>query len=243
MMSARAAPRRACCTGRTTAVLRAAARAADQRPPRALSTRPGLHRCPARTRLCPPYFGRTSIGDSPFPSSLRPGPRGTGGIGVPAYRGRANLGAEAWRPRGHVVPAADDHGIHEVLMQVVYVFDGAVLGGSRYGDAVEHGQVLHQLAQADSARVRADRDAELGGQQQDRDGLVDAPDPDRVELQDIDRLRLQELLAHHPVVHVLAGSDPDRRHAPPAGCVPDTTPWPRRLLPPPKALLRHPPYH
>src|SRR5260370_40704895 len=131
--------------------------------------------------------------------------------------GAANLGAEAWRPRDHVVPAADDHGLHEVLMQVVYVFDGAVLGGSRYGDEVEHGQVLPQLAQAASARVRADRDAELGGQQQDRDVLVDAPDSGRVELQDIDRLRLQELLAHHPVVHWLAGGEPARRHGPADG--------------------------
>ena len=87
---------------------------------------------------------------------------------------------------------------------------------SRAGDrdVVEHGQVLDQLAQPDAAGVRAHRDAELGGQQQDRDVLVDPGDPARVDLQHVDRVGLQQLLEHHPVGDVLAGGHRDR---PPSG--------------------------
>ena len=37
-------------------------------------------------------------------------------------------------------------------------------------------------------------------------------DPAGVDLHDVDRLRLQQLLEDHPVLHVLAGGDPDRVH-------------------------------
>ena len=55
--------------------------------------------------------------------------------------------------------------------------------------------------------MRADRDAELRGQQQHRDHLVDAADAAGVDLADVDRLGLEELLEDHAVLHVLAGRD------------------------------------
>ena len=60
--------------------------------------------------------------------------------------------------------------------------------------------------------MRADGDPELGGQQQDRDDLVDATQPARVDLADAQGAGRQELLEHDPVVDVLAGRDPDGRH-------------------------------
>ena len=50
-------------------------------------------------------------------------------------------------------------------MQVVDPFDDAILGGPADGDVVEHREVLDVLTEADPARVRTDRDPELGGQQ------------------------------------------------------------------------------
>jgi len=54
------------------------------------------------------------------------------------------------------------HRIHEVLVQVIHVFDDDVLEGSRHRHKIEGGQVLHQLAQSYPAGVRTDRNPELG---------------------------------------------------------------------------------
>ena len=48
-----------------------------------------------------------------------------------------------------------------------------------------------EFAQADTAGVRADRDAELGGEQQDGEVLVDAADAGRVDLDDIEGAGLE----------------------------------------------------
>ena len=68
--------------------------------------------------------------------------------------------------------------------------------------------MLGVLAQPDAAGVRADRHAELRGQQQHRQHLVDAAEPAAVELADVDRVELQQLLEHDAVLDVLAGRDP-----------------------------------
>ena len=75
-----------------------------------------------------------------------------------------------------------------MLVQVVDPLDDAVLERAADGDVVEEREVLDVLAEADAARVRADRDAELRRQQQHRDRLVHAADAARVELADVDRL-------------------------------------------------------
>ena len=61
-----------------------------------------------------------------------------------------------------------------MLVQVIDVLDDPPVERAADRDVVEDRQVLDVLAQADAAGMRADRDAELGGHQQDREDLVDA---------------------------------------------------------------------
>ena len=145
--------------------------------------------------------------------------------------------APRWRPRpgrpGYAYSASDDGqhldavaggarargsgrrsttaGSAEVLVQVVDPLDDAVLQRAADADEVEDGEMLHVLAEADAAGMRADRDAELRRHQDDRQHLVDAGDAARVDLADVDRLGLEELLEDDAVLHVLAGRDADRR--------------------------------
>jgi hypothetical protein len=72
-----------------------------------------------------------------------------------------------------------------VLVQVVDPFQLAPLRGAGQRGEVEHRQVLDDLAQADAASVRADRHAELRGQQQVGDVLVHPGHPAGVDLLDI----------------------------------------------------------
>ncbi len=67
--------------------------------------------------------------------------------------------------------------------------------------------MLDELAEADAARVRADRHAELGRQQQDRHDLIDTRQPAGVDLAEGDGVRLHELLEDDPILAVLAGGD------------------------------------
>lgn len=73
--------------------------------------------------------------------------------------------------------------------------------------------MLDGLTQADAAGVRADRYAELGGQQQVGNVLVDATDPGGIDLHDGHAAGLQQLLEDDPVLHMLTGGDPDGRDA------------------------------
>lgn len=93
-------------------------------------------------------------------------------------------------------------------------------------------QVDDILAEAYSACMRAHRYAKLGRHEQDAEDLTHARQPARVDLDHVDRLRLQQLLEDHPVVRVLA-----RRNANPVWLqrlahrrVPEDIVWRRRLL-------------
>ena len=99
-----------------------------------------------------------------------------------------------------------------MLVQVVDVFDPTFLERAAHGDEVEHGEMLHHLAQSDTAGVRAHRHTELRGEQDDREVLVHSPDAARVDLHDVDRLSLKQLLEDDPVLDVLARRDADRTH-------------------------------
>ncbi len=130
-----------------------------------------------------------------------------------------------------------------MLVQVVDVLDPPALRCSADGDEVEHRQVLHHLAQTDATGVRAHRHAELRGEQEDGEVLVDAADPAGVDLHDVDRLGLQQLLEDHPVLDVLAGGDPDRAHRVADGAVAEHVVGRGRLLDPVRIELgepRHP---
>ena len=77
-----------------------------------------------------------------------------------------------------------------MLVQVLHVLEHAILERAADGDVVEDRDVLHVLAKADAARVRADGDAELGREQQHRENFVQASQPAGVELAESDRLSL-----------------------------------------------------
>src|SRR5579871_3809913 len=97
--------------------------------------------------------------------------------------------------------------------------------------------MLHVLAQADAAGVRADRNAELCGHQHDGEVFVDAGDSAAIDLADIDSSGLKELLEHDTVVTVFAGGDScGRGFAANAGVTEDIV-WAGRLFHPPGLQL------
>ena len=98
--------------------------------------------------------------------------------------------------------------------------------------------MLDVLAEADAAGVRADGDAVLGRHQHDREHLVHAADAAGVDLADVDRLRLEELLEDDAVLDDLPGRDPDRRDRLPDPRVTEDVVGARRLLDPPGVELR-----
>ena len=141
---------------------------------------------------------------------VRPaGPSGKRYSAMESSRSRAPPPGAGWSA---VPPAAHDDGVGEVLVEMVDVLDPSVVGRATHGDEVEHRQVLNHLAQADASRVRAHGHAELGGEQEDGEVLVDATDPAGVDLHDIDRLGLEHLLEDDPVLDVLTRRDPYRVH-------------------------------
>ena len=87
-----------------------------------------------------------------------------------------------------VTTALDDDRIGEVIVQVVDVFDPSIRRCPADRNEVEHRQMLHHLAQADATGMGAHRHAELGGEQDDGEVLVDAADAAGVDLHDVDRL-------------------------------------------------------
>ncbi len=68
-------------------------------------------------------------------------------------------------------------------------FDDAISQGRGDAKIVEHGEVLDVFAEADSASVRADRDAEFCGEQEDGEVFVDSGDTATVDLADVDGVR------------------------------------------------------
>lgn len=116
------------------------------------------------------------------------------------------------RTGGTVAARLDLTRDEEVLIKVVQELDHPSLPGGRDRDKVEHRPVLDNLAQPDSASVRADGDAVFRGKERDRGALVDASDPTAVDLQDSQRSALKELLEHHPVRDVLAEDQPPSDH-------------------------------
>jgi hypothetical protein len=88
--------------------------------------------------------------------------------------------------------ATVDHGrVDEVLMEMVDVLDHPSFHRATDGDVVEHRQVLCVLAEADTTGMRTDGDAELGGQQQDSQNLVDTPQSAGVQLAEPDGIGLE----------------------------------------------------
>lgn len=85
-----------------------------------------------------------------------------------------------------------------MLVQVIHVLEHALLPA--HDHVVDRAQVLRVLGQPHAAAVRHDGHVELGGHQQDGDDFVDAAQPARVDLADVDGAGLQELLEHDAVL-------------------------------------------
>ena len=101
-------------------------------------------------------------------------PCGAVGVSIAVKRARMHRCPKprpGWR---EVAPVAHDDRIDEVLVQMIYVLDHTVVLRRRNRDVVEHGEVLYELAQANAASVRADGHAELGGEEEDGQVLIDA---------------------------------------------------------------------
>src|SRR5712691_3621167 len=141
--------------------------------------------------------------------SLSTSPRGAAGVTIGVARGCVDLAAEPWPLGREVASLADDGGIDEVLVQMIDELGDAVVHPSGDGDIVEHRQVLHELAQSDAADMRADRHAELRRHQDDREIFVHAAETAAVDLTEVDRLRVKQLLEQDADRAVLAGGDAD----------------------------------
>ena len=96
-----------------------------------------------------------------------------------------------WRVRGHVAPTFNDDRVHKMLVQVGSVLDHAVLQRAADRDVVEEREMLHIFRQANAARVWTDRDAELGGHEENRQNLVYSTDAASIDLTDADGIGLK----------------------------------------------------
>src|SRR5258707_2613668 len=111
--------------------------------------------------------------------------------------------------RRQVAGIAHDARIDEVLVEVVDVLAHAVFETAAHRDVVEDRDVLHILAEADAAGMRADRHAELRRHEQHGQNFVHPSHAAAVDLQEADRLRLEELLEEDAVLADLSGGDAD----------------------------------
>ena len=96
-----------------------------------------------------------------------------------------------------------------MFMQVIDVLGHPSFPGSRDTEKVDDGKVLGVLAQAYSAGVGTHRFPELGCHDHDGEVLVQASHAGRVDLDDIDRLGLEELLEKDSVLAAFPGGDLD----------------------------------
>ena len=97
-----------------------------------------------------------------------------------------------------------------MLVQMISELDHSILQAAAHADVVDERDVLTVLAQSDSTRMRAHRHAELRGEQQNRERLAQPAEAATVELAEIDRAGLHQLLEHHAVRRMLSGRNADR---------------------------------
>ena len=147
-------------------------------------------------------------------------------------RGLDHGGRVAGGLRREVAAVAHRDGVHEVLMQVINIFDHAVLQTATDPDVVEDREVLDMFAESDTAGVRADRHAALGGHEEYGENLVDAAEPTTVDLNELDCFGLQELLEQHAVLAALPGGHPDGSDGPGDGRMAENIIWAGGFLDP-----------
>src|SRR5258708_17234390 len=98
-----------------------------------------------------------------------------------------------------------------MLVQVGCVLDHAVLQRAANRDVVEEREMLHIFTQANASRVRADRDAELGGHKENRQDFVYPADAAGIDLADANGVDLKKLLEYDAILHMLTGGTTNRR--------------------------------
>src|SRR2546421_11378535 len=96
-----------------------------------------------------------------------------------------------WRVWRHVAPTFDDDRVHKIVVQVGHVLDNAVLQRAADRDVVEERKMLHIFRQANAAGVWTDRDAELGGHEENRQDLVYPTDAASIDLADANGVGLK----------------------------------------------------
>ncbi len=67
-------------------------------------------------------------------------------------------------------------------MEMIHEFRDPAIQGSADGDVIEDGLVLNILAEPDTARVRADGDAEFCGQKKHGHDFIDASESAGIDL-------------------------------------------------------------
>src|ERR1700760_2839541 len=80
--------------------------------------------------------------------------------------------------------------------------------------------------------MRIHADAKFRSHEQNRQILVDAATTSRINLNEVYRSRLEQLLEYHPVLSVLTRGDGHRRNSPPNSCVSQPVIRARGLLDP-----------
>src|SRR4030095_12212167 len=128
---------------------------------------------------------------------------------------RLGLHGDAVTPtqRRQVTSISDRSRIDEVLMQMVDEFYSPAVERTTHRNIVKDRKVLNIFAKPAAARVRANRDTAFCRHQKHRENFIDAAEPATVDLAEVDRTGLEELLEHNAVVAMLAGSDTDRGDA------------------------------
>src|SRR5258708_7796380 len=94
-----------------------------------------------------------------------------------------------------------------MLVQVIGEFDHPIVERAAHTDVIDQRNVLTVFAETDSSRMRTYRHTELRREQQDGKRLAEAAETAIVELAEIDRTGLHQLLEHHAIGRMLSGRD------------------------------------
>ena len=134
-------------------------------------------------------------------------PRRPVGVGKAPEALGLHCDAVAGRRGGHVPPVLQGNGIDEVLVEMIDVFDDAIFQRGADAEIVEDGEVLHVLAQAHAAGMRAHGHPELGRHKQNGQHLIDPSESAAIDLTEVDGPGLHQLLENDAVLTLLAGGD------------------------------------
>src|SRR6266545_2586415 len=93
--------------------------------------------------------------------------------------------------RRHVTVALHQHGVDEVVVQMIYIFQHPILQRAADSYVVEDGKVLDILAQAHSTCMRTNRNAKLRRHQQYGKHFINSSKATAVYLAEVDRASLQ----------------------------------------------------